>query len=238
MRSKFQTASSMIGLNSRISKLDNLVGFIPKGKVVFIEGTRSRKHILEVFCLRALIQYQNYCIFVDGGNGFDPYLLSKLATINRENPREILSRVIISRAFTCHQLASLINDVERIVNTFPTSFIAISDITHLFTDPDSDIDSYEIEMILPKMLKCIADLANRRDTIAMITSDEKNEWLSGMVELYSDIILRVHENKVELNKHPTRPNASIEFASNDLTLQNKPEIEQPLTMESWLIVNG
>src|SRR5574341_146440 len=191
MRSKFQTASSMIGLNSRISKLDNLVGFIPKGKVVFIEGTRSRKHILEVFCLRALIQYQNYCIFVDGGNGFDPYLLSKLATINRENPREILSRVIISRAFTCHQLASLINDVE-----------------------------------------------NRRDTIAMITSDEKNEWLSGMVELYSDIILRVHENKVELNKHPTRPNASIEFASNDLTLQNKPEIEQPLTMESWLIVNG
>ena len=238
---KFQSASAMIGLNARIVKLDNLLGFIQKGNVLFIKGTRSRKHILELFCLRSIIQYQNYCIFIDGGNSFDPYLLSKLATISKENPKEVLSRVIISRAFTCHQLASLINEADNIINTFPTNFIAVSDILHLFTDPESDIDNYEIEMILPKMLKCIHDLASRRNVIAAVTSNTNNEWLNRMVESYSDIVLEVNDNKeivnIKLNKHPIRHNTSIEFTINELTLQNTPDIKHE-TIEPWLMVNG
>ncbi|MGH9876296.1 MAG: hypothetical protein ACRD5H_01545 [Nitrososphaerales archaeon] len=229
-------------MNSRITKLDNLIGYIQKGKVVFIKGTRSRKHILELFCLRSIIQYQNYCIFIDGGNSFDPYLLSKLATVSKENPKEVLSRVIISRAFTCHQLASLIiNEADNIINTFPANFIAVSDILHLFTDPESDVDSYEIEMILPTMLKCIHDLANRRNAVAVVTSNTNNEWLNRMVESYSDIILTINDNKeivhVALNKHPSRQNASVEFNKNELTLQNKPIIQHE-TIEPWLIANG
>ncbi len=237
---KFQTASALIGLNSRIAKLDNLIGYIQKGKVLFIKGTQSRKHILELFCLRSIIQYQNYCIFVDAGNSFDPYLISKLATMSKENPREILNKIIISRAFTCHQLASLIEETENIVNTFPTNFIAIADILHLFTDPEADVDNYEIEMILPEMLKCIRDLT-RNDAIAMVTSDTKNEWLNRMVESYSDIVLTVTNDKelinIELNKHPSRQNTSIEFNKNELTLQNKPDIKHE-TIEPWLIANG
>ncbi|MFY3739810.1 MAG: hypothetical protein HMLIMOIP_000229 [Candidatus Nitrosomirales archaeon] len=237
---KFQSASTMMGLNSRIARLDNMLGFIQKGKVLFIKGTQSRKHILELFCLRSIVQYQNYCIFVDGGNSFDPYLISKLATISKENPREILSRIIISRAFTCHQLASLIEETEQIIDTFPTNFIAIADILHLFTDPEADVDNYEIEMIVPKMLKCIRDLT-RSDAIAMVTSDTKNEWLNRMVESYSDIVLTVRNDKelvnIELNKHPSRQNTSIEFNKNELILQNKPDIKHE-TIEPWLIANG
>ena len=237
---KFQSASAMIGLNSRIAKLDNILGFIQKGKVVFIKGTQSRKHILELFCLRSIIQYQNYCIIVDGGNSFDPYLISKLATISKENPREILSRIIISRAFTCHQLASLIEETERIVDTFPTNFIAISDILHLFTDPESEVDSYEIEMIVTKMLECICDLT-KKDAIVMVTSDTTNDWLNRMVESYSDIVFTVRNDKetihIALNKHPSRQNASMEFTVNELTLQSKPDIKHE-TIEPWLIADG
>ena len=152
-RARFQRASALIGLNSGIRELDRLLGFIPKGNIVFIKGSKSRRHILELLCLRSIIQYQNYCIFVDGGNGFDPYLLSELAAASKENPKEVLSRIMISRAFTCHQLASLVKETAKVTKTFPANLVAVSDMLHLFTDPESEVDDYEIEMILPKMLE-------------------------------------------------------------------------------------
>ncbi len=234
---KFQNASALIGLNSGIAELDKLLGFIPKGKIVFIKGSRSRKHILELFCLRSIVQYHNYCIIIDGGNSFDPYLLSKLAPI-KENPKEVLSRVIISRAFTCHQLASLIiQETAKIVDMFPTNFIAVSDMIHLFTDPESDIDEYEIEMMLPMMFKSLHYLANHKDAIVAVTSDTTNIWLTRMVESYSDIILTVNDYtervNVTLDKHPLR-----QMASTELTLKHKPNIVKSATIERWLMING
>ena len=35
----------MMKLNSRIAKLDNMIGFIQKG-ILFIKGTQPRKHML------------------------------------------------------------------------------------------------------------------------------------------------------------------------------------------------
>lgn len=233
---KFHNASALMGLNSGIAELDKLLGFIPKGNVVFIKGSRSRKHILELFCLRSITQYHNYCVFIDGGNSFDPYLLSKL--VRKEKPKEVLSRIIISRAFTCHQLASLLmKETEKTVQRYPTDLIAVSDILHLFTDPESrsDIDEYEIEMILPMMLKSIKKLSSNA-TVA-ITSDASNEWLSRMVESYSDIVLAVNYGKervgVILEKHPSYRKASAE-----LTLHDKPYTVERETIEPWLMVNG
>jgi hypothetical protein len=232
---RFQTASSLIGLNSRIAKLDNLVGFIPKGNVVFIRGTRSRKHILELFFLRAIQQYQNYCIFIDGGNSFDPYLLAKL--VKKENPREVLSRIMISRGFTCHQLAHLIiKETENILHTFSANLVAVSDMLHLFTDPESDIEQNEIEFILPKMLKVLKNIA-KRGIIVMVTSDNSNTWLNRMVESYSDIVLEANDDNdivhTTLTKHPSRKTTFTEFM-----LKDKPETTKPTTIEPWLMVNG
>lgn len=225
-----------MGLNSGIAELDKLLGFIPKGNAVFINGSRSRKYILELFCLRSIKQYRNYCIFIDGGNSFDPYLLSKL--VRKENPKEVLSRVIISRAFTCHQLASLIiKETEKIVQRYPTDLIAVSDILHLFTDPESrsDIDEYEIEMILPVILKSLKKLSS--NAIVTITSDSKNEWLSRMIESYSEIVLTVNDDKervsIILEKHPSHRKASTE-----LTLHDKQYTVERETIEPWLMVNG
>ncbi|MFQ5969286.1 MAG: hypothetical protein ACE5J2_02165 [Nitrososphaerales archaeon] len=234
---KFYHAFALIGLNSGITELDKLLGFIPKGKVVFIKGSQSRKHILKSFCLRAISQYHNYCIFIDGGNSFDPYILSKLATVSKQNPKEVLSRVIISRAFTCHQLASLIvKETGKIVEAYTTNLVVVSDILYLFTDPESEIDKYETEMILPKMLKCLTNLAKQKDSIVIITSDNSSAWLSRMVESFSDIALVVNNDNgmisVSLNKHPFLPHASTTF-----TLELQPE-KKIAKLESWMMING
>jgi hypothetical protein len=231
-RAIFQRASALLGLNSGISELDKLVGFIQKGSIVFIKGSRSRKHILELLCLRSIIQYQNYCIFVDGGNGFDPYLLSELTTSSKESPKEVLSRIMISRAFTCHQLASLVKETVNIAKTFPSNLIAVSDMLYLFTDRESEVDDYEIEMILPTMLECMKNMAGD-GTIVAVTSDANNRWLDRMIESFSNIVLAINDDKeiihVTLEKHPLQHKGSAE-----LKLKYELPTTKPMTIEPWL----
>lgn len=47
-------------------------------------------------------------LVLDGGNRFDPYLLSDLARLSGVDPDLFLSRVLVSRAFTCHQVHRMV----------------------------------------------------------------------------------------------------------------------------------
>lgn len=240
---EFRTASALMGLNTRIPELDRLLGFIPKHTMLFIEGSQSRKHILELLCLRSIIQYQNYCIFIDGGNSFDPYLLSKLASAFKQNNREVLSKVILSRAFTSHQLASLImNEMGKVIDRFPTNFIAVSDLLQLFIDPESDIDDSEIQIILPNILQCLSDLAKARNVIVAITSISASKCLNEMIQSYANIFLRVKDDKeivrITLDKGPSHYVISTELTYDQLTLQSPSLIANSESIEPWLVAYG
>jgi hypothetical protein len=52
---------------------------------------------------------------VDTANRFDPYRLVREAAGHHLTPRQVLSRVRVARAFTCHQLVRLLQE------TFPSS---------------------------------------------------------------------------------------------------------------------
>ena len=76
-------------------------------------------------------------LFLDGGNSFDPYLLSKIARRANLVPEELLSRVHISRAFTCHQMEALV--VERLaggLREFDTTVAIVSGLLDTFYDQD------------------------------------------------------------------------------------------------------
>jgi hypothetical protein len=47
-------------------------------------------------------------VAVDGGNRFDPYEISKAARALGGDGKEALSRIRVSRAFTCHQMEALL----------------------------------------------------------------------------------------------------------------------------------
>ncbi|PIU59583.1 hypothetical protein COS86_03495, partial [Candidatus Bathyarchaeota archaeon CG07_land_8_20_14_0_80_47_9] len=47
-------------------------------------------------------------VFVDGGNTFRLYQVARLAQLHQLNPKEVLERIYISRAFTAYQMTSLI----------------------------------------------------------------------------------------------------------------------------------
>jgi hypothetical protein len=76
-------------------------------------------------------------VFLDGANSFDPYLISKTARMAGLVPEELLSRLYISRAFTCHQMQALV--VDRLADAFRrfhTNVAIVSGLLSTFYDQD------------------------------------------------------------------------------------------------------
>jgi hypothetical protein len=74
-------------------------------------------------------------VFLDGGNSFDPYLISKLSRHSQIRPEELLSRIYISRAFTCHQMQALVVDrLDAALRKYSTSVVIVSGLLDTFFD--------------------------------------------------------------------------------------------------------
>jgi len=64
-----------------------------------------------VCSLRFASGYDGLCssvVFVDGGNSFSPYLIGDVARGYRFEPRNVLERVYVSRAFIAYQFSALV----------------------------------------------------------------------------------------------------------------------------------
>ena len=74
-------------------------------------------------------------LYVDGANAFDPYVLSRLARDAGQSPKAILQRLHLSRAFTCHQLETLIAErLPSAVTRYCPGLVVVSGWSHLFHD--------------------------------------------------------------------------------------------------------
>jgi hypothetical protein len=79
----------------------------PPGQLagIFGEGACS----LALQALAAPLLAGEAVVAVDGGNRFDPYAISRAAAALGADARTALSRITLSRAFTCHQLERLLS---------------------------------------------------------------------------------------------------------------------------------
>ncbi len=63
--------------------------------------------VLFRLCAASVISLERDAVFVDGGNSFNPYTLSRIAKSFGAEPRKVLSRVHVARAFTEHQMEAI-----------------------------------------------------------------------------------------------------------------------------------
>jgi hypothetical protein len=74
---------------------------------------------------------------VDGGNLFSPYSVAEIARGYDLDYQEVLDKVYVSRAFTVHQLSSLVLEkLYSVLRKTRTRLLIVSDITSLFMDRD------------------------------------------------------------------------------------------------------
>jgi hypothetical protein len=107
----------------------------PPGKMAGIFGDGATGLVLRTLA-GPLLRGENV-VAVDGGNRFDPYEIGKAAKILGGDGKEALSRIRISRAFTCHQMEALLSRrLPEALSRFDARLALIIGLPETFSDAD------------------------------------------------------------------------------------------------------
>jgi hypothetical protein len=102
----------------------------------------------------------------------DPYEIARYARRMELDQKETLDHIHISRAFTVHQLSSIIQDMlEPIIKRYNPRALIIGRFPALYSD--SDIQEKEAQTLLRIDLEKITELTIRYDLITVFTNLDK-----------------------------------------------------------------
>ncbi|MCW4027663.1 MAG: hypothetical protein NWE76_09305 [Candidatus Bathyarchaeota archaeon] len=212
--------SSLRSLSFNIEELDRLFGELRRGQLVFFHGSRMSHVLSELLCVRNLLPHidgglDSSVVFIDGGNIFDPYLISENARLFSLDPEETLRNIWVSRAFTSHQLTALITEkLPEILDREDSKLVIVSDIAALYCD--SDIGTLEAKTTFNHITLFLWNLARENNLLLVTTSlssrGERKRRLEQYIHGRADIAARVEAGnphvKVTLEKHPSKPEAA------------------------------
>jgi hypothetical protein len=205
-------------------------GFAP-GDFAVLYGSPSVISLTSLLCIRAQLPVQlgglgSNVVFIDGGNTFRLYKIARLAQLHQLNPREVLERIFISRAFTAHQLTSLILDkLEETVKNCNAKLVVISDIAGFFLD--NDIPREEAQRVYSQIVSYLSSFARKHQIILIATylpysGNKRNSLLQEMTCARANTVLSFskteYTREVTLEKHPFFVLGTAELPSENLTL--------------------
>jgi hypothetical protein len=132
------------------------------GRVIAALGPVLRRGV-PLFCL-------------DGGNAFNPYRLAVLVRREGGDPFELLDRIYVSRAYTCHQLVSSAETLlGALIAARPRPMVAVLGIDRLFHD--EDLPLWEREFLFGRMLDHVRALHRRGLPVLVTFGDEpRGRW--------------------------------------------------------------
>lgn len=205
----FQTATSLLGLTTGITRIDSLLGGLKERTHLLLLGQLSNT-LAERLCLRSLLPRDNggletNPIFIDAGNCSDPYLYAHYARRHHIEPKKALQRVLTSRAFTIYQLTNLITkELPQILRQYQTKLIIIADLLSMFDGPQ--LDRQESERNVEEIGRSIQSIRDEQNLL-IITTTTRKEDLAKLLLKRADIALEIEPEKnqsatVTLHKHP------------------------------------
>jgi len=193
--------------------LDRLIGGLRVGQVTFLYGSSRCLALSELLCIRSQIEFDREVIFIDGGNSFDPYLLVQYAEENLLDRDRALDRTLVSRAFTCYQLTSLITQtLPTTVHERKIKLVIVSDLIDLYCDPDL---RYNRSLDLFKTaLNSLVTMAKVERAVVLTTSlgETPSQFLYAARQR-ADVVLRLEERcrftRLTVEKHPIHSGESL-----------------------------
>ncbi len=182
----------------------------PAGKPVrkaLIVGERPEGLTVYLSAFAASLGFK--VLVADGANSFDPYVVSKFARKEGFQPDELLKEISIARAFTCHQLATLIR--ERLDPVVPPGASALV----VFLGPctmffDEDVPGEEAALLFRKTLDKVQEMSRRGVFFLMSQSfsgfNKRRSFLLRDLASFSDAVLKLKSSsdalQVVLDKPP------------------------------------
>ncbi len=111
-------------------------------------------------------------VAVDGANRFDPYEISKAVRAKGGDGRQALSRVRVSRAFTCHQMEALLSRrLPEALSRFDARIALVLGLPETFAD--ADVPYAEACRIFRNCLSALRGLARRGTRVVLVGKGEE-----------------------------------------------------------------
>jgi hypothetical protein len=195
-----------------------------------------------LLAVRACLPYQlggleSSVVFIDGGNTFRLYRVSRLSRLHHLSPRDVLRRIFISRAFTMHQITSLIlHDLEEATDKHDAKLVIISDFQALYLDKDTPPE--ESKEVFSQVCAYISDFAEKKSVIILATClphpySRHRAFLHAVACARSNVTISVTNKRTypfgkqfALEKHPLFRLGSVDFPCQNLTLDDFREGDQ------------
>jgi hypothetical protein len=228
------SSQNLLSLNMK--NIDVLFpGFAP-GDFAIIHGLPYVLTLSLLIAVRSQLPYQlggleSSTVFVDGGNTYRLYKVSRLARLHNLRPREVLQRIFISRAFTMYQLTSIILDgLEAAINRFTAKLVILSDFEELYLDKDIPPD--ESKEVFSQVVNHISALAKKQRVTVVATCpphhySRRQAFLHTVACAKSNVTIAVtkkptfpHGKQFSLEKHSVFKPGSVAFPSRNLTLND------------------
>jgi hypothetical protein len=187
----------------------NLPGF-PAGKNVrkaLILGERPEKLTVYLSALAASLGVK--VLVADGANAFDPYVVSKFARKEGIPPAELLKKISVARAFTCHQLATLIRErLDPLVPAGVGSLVVFLGPCTMFFD--EDVPGEEAALLFRKTLAKVQEMGQKGVFFLMSQSfykfNHRRSFLLRELVRFADAVLKLKSSaeslQVVLDKPP------------------------------------
>ena len=210
-------------ITTGIDSLDKAL-ILKKGQFVFLEGEPS--HALSLLlCVRATLPQclHSDVVFIDAGNLFDTYAISQhIADLGLESIK-VQQRIHISRAFTHHQVHSLIVEkLAKAVDEYRARLVIVSDITALFCDPDVR-EKKEALDIFRRSVQFLRKTAEQRNMLIVATNQKtRNKAMTDALMQTAHVFARLKDKgaytQLIIARHPFTPQKEDEVITLDKTL--------------------
>ena len=169
---------------------------------------------------------QSNVVFIDGGNTFRLYQIARFAQLYHLNPKQVLSNIYLSRAFTAYQTTSLImHHLKEAIKKYNAKLVIISDIAGFFLD--KDIPEDEAQRIFSQVTTFLSNFARETQTIVIATYPQhaqtpRNSFLHAVTYAKANVVLSLRRTRYSrqfvLEKHPYLPSKVAELPLEDFTL--------------------
>ena len=231
-RSKLMIESAAPRLFSlNLWNIDQLFPGFAAGDFAVVYGTESVLSFASLRCVRAQLPVQlgvfgSSVVFVDGGNSFRLYHVTRLARVHQLDPKIVLSRIFISRAFTAYQMTTLIlQKLETVVKETKAKLVLVSDIAATFLD--KDVDDEEAQRIFNQLTVRLANFARKNNVMVIATypphaDSRRNLYLQALTCARANVVIALRQSQYELElvleKHNRFTLGSVVLPSETLPL--------------------
>jgi len=218
-------------LSFDIPRIDDAFPGFQRGDFAVLFGRRLCRTLLFLLSVRCQLPLKkdglnSRVVYIDGGNTFDPYAISAIAQQYGLEPKCVLEKILISRAFTAYQLTALVFEkLEEALKRYRSKLVIVSDITGLFLD--RDVPKIESRDVFMKMIRHLLDLASRRRAVIVASYfpryySTRSLFLESVLFGRASLLLGVKQSrgilKLALEKHPSIKPFAVDFPSNTVTM--------------------